>query len=300
MPGTRTELAFVAAYAALVLLVGAGMIAVVRVEHRAQPVASAEAAVSDATAPPRDHVLVAGTGVALPLLEVLAEAQAAASPVPIRVAPSIGSSGALAALRDGAIDCGVVSRELTEEESAGLRVVPFARATVVLAAGAELPARELAGDELLALVRGERRTWDDGGPVTVLLREPGDSAAAALAARLPGFGEAHDRASRDEVWRTVITDLAMERALVDGPRALGLFDRGTIAIRGLPLQELPVTGLDGAGPVTRTLALVVSGDPPPEVDAFVQHVVGPVGQAVVARWAYEPARPVAPPGGVGG
>ena len=95
--------------------------------------------------------LIAGSGVVLPILGRLAAVYNVEGPGEVRVAPSIGSGGGLAALRDGAIDCAVVSREVSAQEMGDWRVIPFARSAVILAAGQDVPDPSIRLPRLLAL-----------------------------------------------------------------------------------------------------------------------------------------------------
>src|SRR5512147_1122216 len=100
-----------------------------------------------------------------PLAIALGHEVASGPGLQVRVEPSIGSGGGIAAARDGAIDLGLVSRPLRPEEATGLERVDLARDAVVLAAAADVPLDDLASRDLHRLYRGEVRG------VTVLLRD---------------------------------------------------------------------------------------------------------------------------------
>ena len=61
---------------------------------------------------PRPELLLAGTGTLVPLAMALAREAALETGLQIRVEPSIGSEGGIAAASDGAVDLGLVSRPL--------------------------------------------------------------------------------------------------------------------------------------------------------------------------------------------
>lgn len=92
---------------------------------------------------PRPEVLAAGTGAMTPLASALAREASASTSLRVRVEPSIGSGGGIAAARDGVVDLGLVSRPLRPEESAGLERVDLARDAVILAAAVDVPVDEL-------------------------------------------------------------------------------------------------------------------------------------------------------------
>ena len=132
---------------------------------------------------PRPEVLAAGTGAMTPLMMALARETSAGTAHHIRVEPSIGSGGAIAAARDGAVDLGLVARPLYPEEANGLERVDLARDAVVLAAASDVPIDNLSSDDLHRLYQGELRR------MTLLLRDESDSANAALESVHPGLAD---------------------------------------------------------------------------------------------------------------
>jgi phosphate transport system substrate-binding protein len=189
---------------------------------------------------PAKYPVIAGTGAALPLLQRLASDWNAAGGRTILVAPSIGSSGGLAALSDGVIDCAIVSRALNPQESEGKIVHPLAMAPIVLAAGQGARLHKVSGDKLVRLV-GHQNDPDVTGAGFVL-REPGDSAQEVLAQAIPGLRAAIVLATEQKSWPLAFTDADMERFLIDRSNSVGVFDLGTISLKSLPLRAIPIDG----------------------------------------------------------
>ena len=99
---------------------------------------------------------VGGTGAATEMLKVLGEAYAAHSEHRLEVIPSLGSSGGIRALADGAIALSVSGRPLKPEESAkGLTVVATIQTPFVFVSShRQLPSLNSA--ELPALYTNEK------------------------------------------------------------------------------------------------------------------------------------------------
>jgi phosphate transport system substrate-binding protein len=247
-------------------------------------------------APARAGLLLAGSGSNLPLMRRLAgELQRLRPGLAIEVAPSIGSTGAVRAVADGAIDLGLISRPLRPDElRLGLRVLPHARVPVVLAAHPEVGAQGFAREELVALYAGQRPRWPDGNPLHVLQREQGDSSHAAVAAVLPGFAAANERAYRDRLWPVVYNDEALLTALAATPGGVGLTDLGSLALQGIPLRRLAIDGVApsaealraGDYPFWKELAFVVRPDARPEVAEFLRFAWGPEARALLQAAGY--------------
>ena len=77
----------------------------------------------------------------------------------LHVAASIGSTGAVMAVRDGAIGVGLISRPLKNSESEGLCVIPFASDLVVVATSPDVKVSALTSAELVKIFQGELTVW---------------------------------------------------------------------------------------------------------------------------------------------
>ncbi len=224
-----------------------------------------------------DTPVIAGTGAALPLLHHLTRSWRQAGGQTIQVAPSIGSGGGLAALRDGVIDCAIVSRPLTAEERAGRVVQQLAMAPIVLAAGSNVPMEKITPRDLVQLVRPAATS--DSSSAGFVLREPGDSGQQLLAEALPDLAAALADATAHESRPMAFTDADMERRLLARSNLIGVFDLGTIRLRSLPLQVLPIEGLSTE--LVRPFTLVCHAEH--RLDGFLHYLnTTPVREALLS------------------
>ena len=237
------------------------------------------AAVCHAESLPDVDVILAGSGSNLPLIEALLAQWPERGAVRVMVPESIGSAGAIAALNDGVIDIGLVSRPLRETEATDAQqVIPFARTPVAVVRHAPGGTDALTFDELVAIFLGERRTWSDGTPIVPILRESGDSGEAVIAAVEPSLGLVMDDARDADRWQVALTDQAMRTALVETPGAIGLLDLGVVGDD----PSLAVVTLDGrhpgdadAWPFMKTLAVVVPDDASPTARRLAAWLTAP-------------------------
>jgi phosphate transport system substrate-binding protein len=252
-------------------------------------------------APPiaaHDALDLAGSGSNVPLARALAKAFSEQRPGKrVVVHESIGSTGGARATRDGQVDLGLVSRELTREEQRfGLVVVPHARVAVVLAAHPGVPTSDVRAAELVKLYAGARKRWSDGAPVVVLQRERGDSSHLAVSQLVPGFADANDGAYRAGRWRVLYHDSTMQEALMSTDGAVGLFDLGQIVTQNLPLRVLTIDGIEpsadnvrsGRYPFAKDLAFVSLGEPHGLAAELVAFARSPEGRAITLRSGYVP------------
>lgn len=243
-----------------------------------------------AAQPSRDGELgpglhVAGSGACLPLARDLAAGFVGAD---VTIHESVGSTGGVRAVADGAIEVGLVSRPLhAREEALGLEVVPFARVPVVLVAHPDVAVRSVSRSEVIDLVRAPVPRWRDGRRSVVWLRERGDSAQAAIARALPGFGDALDASLDSARSRVVFHDEELIRAVARTPGGVGVSD--LVQASRAPLPVLAIDGIEpsaasvasGRYPFHRDLAIVLGPSASRDARAFAAFVVSEEGRAIV-------------------
>jgi len=168
----------------------------------------------------------------------LALGRAHRGPLRVVVEESLGSGGGARAAADGAVDLGMISRELSpDERRLGLLEVLVARDAVVVVAAPGVPVVGLTREELRGLYAGSRRSYPDGTAASVLLRERGESANAALLRAVPGLSLWPPLPGR----RVLYHEAAMIEALASTPGAIGVGSLGGLA--GHP--QLRALALDG-------------------------------------------------------
>lgn len=196
-------------------------------------------------AAPVTHLIVAGSGTNLPIMRILAQEFQRSHPgISIEVPTSIGSTSGIRAAADGAIAIGLISRPLKEDEKKlGLTVVPYARTPLIIGVHQEVTEEEISYAEILAIYRGEKRTWRDGQEIIVLTREPGDSTIEVMNKQIAGFREVYEESQQAKRWATLLNDLEMDKALARTPHAIGFSDLGSLTIEAHPIKALRVNGV---------------------------------------------------------
>jgi phosphate transport system substrate-binding protein len=292
----RVPLLWALVAAALGSLIAAGTLVLLRAERGPRPpFLTAPALTSSARLrgiPPAadDALTFAGSGSNLPLTHVLVEAFRARSPHSrVLVHESIGSSGGIRALRDGAINIGLISRPLSDEEArAGLVAVPYARVPVVIAANRSVPDACTSREHLVHLFGPSKARWIDGTRVVMLQRERGDSSFQVFANLIPGLADQNEASYREERWRVLYSDRAMQEALMATEGAAGIFDLGAIVVQRLPLKVICVDGVTpslwavraGRYPFWKDLSFVTVGPPSKLAAEFFRFVQSPEGRSL--------------------
>ncbi len=243
-------------------------------------------------------VHAAGSGAMVPLGRALAAAWAARGGSPrLVVEASIGSAGGVRAAADGAVDVGLVSRALNDEERGlGLEEVPLGRDVILLAANPEAAFDRISSDDLCALYRGAHRLLADGGHAVLLLRDRGESANGVLDRAIPCMAGAREAALADGNLRVLYHDAAMVEAIASTPRALGVSNLGSLVASHAPLRTLALDGrrpsleavADGSWPLQRPLALVARRDRVERLRPLLAFIASDEGRAITRAAGYLP------------
>lgn len=234
----------------------------------------------ETSARPEGELLLAGSGAMLGLARALGQRwRGEAAGRRFHVAASIGTSGAVRALADGAIDVGLAARPLKANERAlGLMQTHLARAAVAFAVHPDVRVTNLSGAQLVDLFEGRTRSWPDGTAVRLLVREPGDSGVRTIAAVRPQLAAAMARAASSGRAEVLYTDQQMGEALHSTPGAIGPVDAAMVAFDGLAAR-LPMmdgvavdraSAVAGRWPLLRDLFLLTRADAATTTLDFVQ------------------------------
>ena len=232
-----------------------------------------------------EELTIVGTGDGVKILKALGAAFERLHPgTTIAVPESIGSSGGIKAVGEGAAVLARVARTIKEKEQGyGLTYLPFARIPVVFFINPVLPLQNLTSIQAADIYRGTIDNWKalDGpdAPIAVVRREEGDSSLSALKKSLPTF---KDLAITDRATLTDKTPLMFE-TVETTPLAIGF---GPLDVARN--QNVKVLSLDGRlatfpdYPVVNTLALVFKQTSHKGVlKAFVEFASSPAAAPII-------------------
>jgi len=250
--------------------------------------------------PAPSPLIAAGSGVNLGITRLLAEAFQKANPlITIEVPGSIGSKGAIAAVSDGAIALGLISRPLSEQEKSLPMVArPYAKVPIVVGVHPAVAENEITSQDLVDIYKGRKTRWQDKHEIIVQTREPFDSGIQVVEKKIPGFKEAYGESRQAKRWAVYFTDQEANRAIATTPYAIGFTDLGMIATERLAIKVLRLNGivpgpeslLDGRYPLSRDLSFLYREEHLSEgAKAFLDFVSSTEGAAILISNGYIPA-----------
>jgi phosphate transport system substrate-binding protein len=230
---------------------------------------------------------MAGSTSMRPVLEDLAEQYHATHPNVLFDIQGGGSELGLQNLLAGKVDIAAVSwKGGSEPDERGIQAVPIARDGLVILIHPSNRVRGLTLLQLRALYRGEMLDWAAlNGPAeepVIISREAGSGDRQAFEALVMG----DDRVTLNA--RVMPTAQAVADYVARHPAAVGYtsVDQVHDGVRALPIEEIAPDSEQiqaGSYHLGRLLYLYVNESPAPDVRDFLNFVLSPAGQAIVAQ-----------------
>jgi phosphate transport system substrate-binding protein len=211
----------------------------------------------------------------------------------IVIVPSLGSGGGIKAVLAGAIDVAVSSRSLKAAEQDAV-AVEYGRTPLVFVVSSRTKASTITLRELVAIYKGDTKTWPDGNALRLVLRPESESDIDILKGISPEMNDAVKAALVREGMLIAMTDQDNADHLEKIPGAVGTTTLAQILAERRGLKPLT---LEGAAPSPRALAnktypyykvlyIVTSPKSGPLARKFSEFVRSPAGQAMLARNGY--------------
>ncbi len=236
---------------------------------------------------------IGGTGNALGTLQRLGEAFQKQNPdIAVKVLPSLGTSGALKAVPQGALDIGASARPLLEEEAKrGLVALEYARTPLVFAVSRRTGVTAITLAQVADVYNGKMASWPGGTPTRPVLRQPNDDNTQQMRRMSPALDQALAVAEKRAGLPFATTDQEAADKAEGIPGALVLTTLGLIRSEGRALQPLTLDGVEptvenaasGRYPHAKRLYLVTRAEPSALVKRFVEFTRSPAAREILAN-----------------
>jgi phosphate transport system substrate-binding protein len=221
-----------------------------------------------------------------PFAEMLAQefnSQHPDSPVEVQGG---GSTAGLMAVGNGIAEIGMCSRMLTTEEAGRFTAVTIARDGLAVVVHPSNPVVSLSLAQVKLLFDGQVTNWRDVGgldrPVRIISREEGSGTREAFTKMVMSKARISRKALTQESNGSV-KELVKHDPCAIGYMSLGLVGDELKALRidGVPAVEAEVQS--GRYPLVRPFLFVTRGPPVPGAQQFIDFVLSPRGQRMLAK-----------------
>lgn len=239
-------------------------------------------------------ITVAGSTSVQPFAEMLAEEYARLFPQEpaVNVQGGGSSAGARAAL-SGAAQIGMLSRELAPAESQ-LTPIVIARDAIAVIVHPGNPVSNLSKSQVQAIFSGDITDWSQvGGPpgkIHLISREEGSGTRGAFDELVMHGRDVSPRAIVQDSNGAVRETVASDRYAI-GYISLGLVDARVKALRIDGVEPTVDNCREGRYILVRPFLFAVKGEPSPETRRFIDFVLGPRGQGILAEEGLIPVGP---------
>jgi phosphate transport system substrate-binding protein len=239
----------------------------------------------------KEIIKIGGTGCALGAMKLIADAFEQAYPqYAVRVLPSLDSSGGIMAVTEGAIDIGLSSRPLKDEErTKGIIIHEYGRTPFIFAANGRLNMRGLSTAELVEIYSGRRQSWDDGRRIRLVLRPRADSDNVILRKISADMDRAVEEALSRKGMLVGLTSQDSNILIERTPGAMGTTTLTEWIAEKRSFQPLSFNGIkptvatlaEGRYPLVRPLYLILPPRQSGPVKHFVKFVSSRQGQRIL-------------------
>ncbi len=233
---------------------------------------------------------IGGTGSATVLMERLGAAFAAnETDTKVEVIPGLGSSGGIAAARDGALDIAVSARPLKPAETGLIEIVAVITPYGLVSSNPK--PGDIAKSDVAAFYQSTTSTWPDGSPIRVILRPKSESDTALLGQTFPEMAAAIDQVRTRIDVPLAATDQdnlelakAIDGSLVGTSLAQMVTEQHESELRFLTIDgaEPSLENLEnGKDPYFKPFRFVFSDKSPPLVQRFLAFVESSEGEKLL-------------------
>jgi len=226
---------------------------------------------TDLSVPFKGKILIAGSGVNLPLFRKIAQKYQDLTGELVIIPSSIGSTGAIKALADNTIHIGLSSRPLkSNEKQYGIEARLLAYAPMVAASNISLKKEHFSMDMLCDIYSGKKEVWSDGSLVIPVFRENGDSGFSVIQKKAPLLHKAIKEGVVRGVGKFCYTEEEVSDYLSKVPGSIGIMDPATLLLEDIKLNKYALySNLERKKPLFRPLYILTRQANNKAVSGFV-------------------------------
>jgi phosphate transport system substrate-binding protein len=247
-------------------------------------------------AAPDLEIRAGGTGGGTGAMRVLAQEYARIAPnVNVSIAPSLGSSGGIQALRAGALDLALTGRPLGEaEKGTSFKTFALGRTPAMFGVQATDSLVELSSAKLIDWLSSASPVSANGTRVRIVLRPPEDIDTKLVRALGTDVSDAMTTAQNRPGMIVAATDKDAADAIERTAGAFGLTTLGQVLteqrkIKGIKLngvEPTPANAANGTYPLVKTLYVSYKEPLAPHVKGFIEFLSSAAARTLLVQYGY--------------
>lgn len=245
------------------------------------------------------EIRIGGTGSGLGVMKNLAAEFKKSHPgITIRFMPSLGSSGGIKALLNGALDVAISGRTLkADEEKGGAVAVEAAKTPFIFIANNSVSISDITTRELEMIYSGQLQRWPDGSRIRLILRPLGDTDSKIVKSISGKMVGALETALERQDMVVAVTDQEAVESVARIPGAIGGATLSQVISEQQPVHILSLNGVkpalntlvSGTYPLSKPLYLVTTAHTSPAARQFIQFVRSSRGSTILLASDAQPA-----------
>jgi phosphate transport system substrate-binding protein len=234
-----------------------------------------------------------GVGSALESMKLVAEAFKKTHPgIRIQILPSLGSTGGIKAVLEGALDIGLSGRPLNDgERTRGAIEIEYARTPFVFVTNRNTTASGLSTGELVEIYEGKRQEWPEGTRIRLVLRPESDVDTAMIKQISPRMEEAVKAALSRQGMIVAMTNQDSDDLVEKTRGSLGASTLAQLISEKRSSKILSFNGIhpsvrtlaDGSYPLVKRLYMITSPKASPLVREFISFILSSKGRRVLSE-----------------
>lgn len=246
-----------------------------------------------------DRIQLSGSSTVGPLVDEIGKRYEKENPgVRVEVQTG-GSSRGIADAANGLADIGMSSRALKQSEKGGRQSWPIAMDGVCFIVHSSNLIGELSRSQLLSIIRGETKNWQDVGgvnqPIVFINRAAGRSELELVT---KFFGIQANEIAADLIAGENQQGIKMVGGNANSISYMSVGASEDAVVRGTEIRMLPLAGVEssvanvesGKFPLSRPLILVTSENPSKPVQDFISYAQSEAVEDLVRDLSYVPIR----------
>ncbi len=240
-----------------------------------------------------ESITIGGTGSALGTMQIVAgEFMKVNEGSTVDVLPSLGSGGGIKAVLDGAIDIGLSTRALEDEERArGAVEIEYGRSPFVFAVSQDNTVTGFKINEIVDIYSGKTLTWPNGMLIRLILRSEREKDTVVMKSISAEMKAAVESALSRKGMIFTTTDQETADRIIEVPGVMSTATLALIISEKRPIRALALDGVkpsieslgDGSYPLYITFRIVTKKEPSPLARRFIDFVHSETGRSILQK-----------------